>query len=209
MGNRDGTHRHLETMAHLISVHREVLHLPDMADQMLRAAGRSAILHHLHRIATGSQALKECGDGPLGARRHPLSLAIDSTQRDLHHIPHVTTDGMHAQQVGQNPIHPRRELGHAVGKTGGNHLFRRFFEHIGIAHDHYRGSAGHRLFESFKVDGGAVGGVSVHRRGGAHHHIRAVKLSACPLGHVIEGPRGEDHGDRIIQGKRHAHPGDG
>src|SRR5699024_4427902 len=128
------------------------------------------------------------------------------TQRPLHQVPHRVLDGFHPELLGNDPVRAGGDLLDQVPHAGGGEPGGRRSHHAVIGHHGGRRGAVPGDLEAVDTDGGAVGGVSVHRGGGAHHHVLALEFTGGELGQIVQGAGADHHGGPLVLLEVVAHP---
>ena len=178
-------------------VHTVSLHLPQMAELVLRPGSGAARLVGLHGQPAHQEPLhqltrrRDVTDGEFCRPR-------DSTaQRTLDEFPHPLIDGLDPQHVGEDPVGPGRDLAQQVAVAGCRHHLRCGGHHGQVGDAATRGRAAQRLLEPVQGDRGTESGVAVHGGRRTDHHVGSAEFPGGPFRDVVERAGANGHGDRI------------
>ena len=116
-------------------------------------------MHDLHGKTAGRKGVEKQTDPFTLPVCDTTVVLIHQTKRLLNHVPDIGPDGLHTQQVCQDPIHSGRKFCHTIAVPARYHLGGGFTEDIGIGKDHQGSGTTERLFETLDRDGCAIGGV--------------------------------------------------
>src|SRR5699024_1885022 len=135
-----------------------------------------------------------------------LRIGQRGSQWSLHEVPHRVLDGLHVEFVGEDPVRAGGDLLDQVAHSGGSEPGGGCGHHAVVGHHGgRRGGVGGAL-EAVDADGGAVGGVAVHRGGGAHHHVLPLELTGGQFGQVVQRAGADHHGRALVLLQEIAHP---
>ena len=191
---------HLEAVRDGLALEREVLHVPVVRHLVFRAARGARGSHRLHGERAHHEALAELAHFALVARGTTGRVGERVAQRTLHELPRERMDGLRADEVGDDPVRAGRNLRDEVGVAARGHLLRRGGGNGAVDDTAERGLAVHRLLHAVLGDGGAVGGVAVHRGGRTHDHVAQTQLAARALRKVVDHARTDGNRDCAVRG---------
>ena len=199
--HRDGPQAHLEPVGQRgFLIHTEMLHLPHMGELVAgtrRGTRRDAVL--LHRQTGHHKTLDEAVECLRLSIRKALRVTDRASQRTLDEIPHLLVNRLDTQLVSDDPVGSGRDLLDEVTQSGGGAALGRTSHHRQIGNEGLGGATTHGVFKTVLGDGGAEGGISIHRCGRADVHVAPPQLVTGSLGEVIEGARTDGTGNHPVE----------
>ena len=182
-------------MRHDVALEGVVAHFEQVAEQMLRTGGRTRTLHVLHREAAEHQPFHEARQRFRLHRRHAFRITNRRLEAVLHRMPGRIVPHAGTQFVGENPVRPRRHLGHEIGETARGHPLGRRAHHIEIGKNRARRGAGVGLLGAFgTANGCAEAGIAIYARRRRANHVGDVQLARRQFRQVVDHAAAHGHG---------------
>ena len=172
-----------------------------MAEEVVGARCRTARTRCLHGKTAQHQTLDKWFYGFGFERRDAFGVCERLLQSVLYDMPCHLVDGLHTDEVGDDPLGTGRDLGDQVGIARGGELRRRSRGDVRVEHHPQRRRAIESLLVAVLGDRGSVGRIAVHRRRGSHDHIAAPVVVRAEFGQVVDNARSHCDGNGVGAGQ--------
>ena len=166
----------LETVRNVTPVETQALHVPEMAELVVRSRGRAARRYRLHCKPAHYQAVSQ--------HSRSLDIAIGDSCRVRESLAKILLDkpegeivnSLASDRIGDDPVSPGRHLRQQVGITGGRHSRRGLGGYGRVENHAQRCRTVECLLVPLVCDGSAVGCITIHRRGGSDNDIAPAEM---------------------------------
>ncbi|PKL03161.1 MAG: hypothetical protein CVV53_10080, partial [Spirochaetae bacterium HGW-Spirochaetae-9] len=186
------------------AVDAEMLHLPHVAEKMLRPGSRARVVVALHSEAGGDEPAVEIADRGAFAPLDVSGFFQYGKREGLDHVPYFGSHEFDTRCVRGEPIDAGRDLGREIAETSSCQLLRRTGEDALVSQNGLGRGTVQRHFEAIDRDGGPERGEAVDRSCRREADIWSAQFKRSQLDRVVYGPGTEGQRRLVPNGGAHA-----